>query len=108
MLLAVALRLGGCGIVTPQRASDEAPPSASDSLTRDEAKAITLERIDELAARFPAASTGSVQSFETARSLYPCREGNRFQWPGITRIEIIGEVDAAAFIKARLRRVDRS
>ncbi|WP_439563530.1 hypothetical protein [Microcella sp.] len=97
-LAAASLFLAGCSPLPPASAPDENPLTSSTTLTLDEAKAITLERQDEIAAQFPAANTGPIVRLETSRSLYYCEEHDTFQWPGITRIAIVGNVDRSSVI----------
>lgn len=81
----------------------------STTMTLAEAKSVTLDRQDTIAALFPAENVGEVIRPETSRSLYPCGEEDTFQWPGVTRIVIVGEVDPPSVIEtigAQMREAD--
>ncbi len=93
------LLLTGCTTQTLQ-SSSEGATVPSTTMTLEGAKAITLDRQDQLSALLPFENTGVIVRPETSRSLYPCAEEDTFQWPGITRVEIVGEVDELSVIGA--------
>ncbi len=96
--LIAAMLFSGC-TAAPQPTSEGDQPMPSTTMTLAEAKSVTLDRQDAIAAIFPAEHVGEVVRAETARSLYPCGEDDTFQWPGVTRIVIAGDVDPAAVIE---------
>lgn len=100
LLLAVSFLLAGCAAPNPQSPAGAGQLAPSTTMTLNEAKAITLERQDQIAALFPVDNTGAIVRPETSRSLYPCGEDDTFQWPGVTRVEIVGEVEPASVIGA--------
>lgn len=98
-LIALMILLTGCATPGAQPSSEAEPTAPSTTLTLAEAKSITLDRQDEIAALFPADHVGEVIRPETSRSLYACGDDDTFQWPGVTRIIIVGKVDPLSIIE---------
>lgn len=98
-LLATVCLLAGCVTPGAQPDSEGDPTAPTSTMTLEQAKAITLERQDDIAALFPADHVGEVIRPETSRALYGCGEDDWFQWPGVTRIVIVGEVDPPSIIE---------
>ena len=65
------------------------------TLTVDTAKALTIERRDEIASFFPAENVGELSATETSKSLLPCDAEDSFGWPGRATITISGGVEQA-------------
>ena len=97
LIALVSVALAGCA--TPSNPHEIDEGSEVTQLTLDEAKSITIERRDEIAAFLPESASSDVTSTETSKALVPCGGEDLYKWPGITIAKITGEVDPAQVVE---------
>lgn len=94
----VVLTLAGCVISPAQQEGDTGMDSTT--LTLDDAKSVTIQRMGEIAALLPADAAASVTSTSTSKSLLACDGTDNYVWPGITIAKLTGDLDKDATIAA--------
>ena len=71
------------------------PDVQSSALTLEQAKSLTIERRDEIAALFPVEFTADTKATDVSKSLLPCTAEDTFGWPGRVTITVAGEPEQA-------------
>lgn len=100
LVATMLLGIAGCAPTSPQPEPTQSEEPGMSQFTLEDAKAVTIQRREEIAAFLPEGAASYVTATTTADTLVPCTGENEYMWPGVSIAKIDGELDRAAVVEA--------